>query len=149
MKTDWTTTVKGTGQYADVNGIKLYYETQGAGRPMILLHGGLGSGEMFGPVLPQLAERHQVVTVDLQGHGRTADIDRPIDVRLMADDVAALIEHLGLATPDVVGYSLGGGVALHTAAKYPDPAEPGRCGRRRVHEGHADVPAVPTGRTAP
>src|SRR5947209_16734623 len=119
MKTDWTTTVKGTGQYADVNGIKLYYETQGAGRPMILLHGGLGSGEMFGPVLPQLAERHQVVTVDLQGHGRTADIDRPIDVRLMADDVAALIEHLGLATPDVVGYSLGGGVALHTAAKYP------------------------------
>ncbi|TME35918.1 MAG: alpha/beta hydrolase [Chloroflexi bacterium] len=120
MKTDWTTTVKGTGQYADVNGIKLYYETQGAGRPMILLHGGLGSGEMFGPVLPQLAERHQVVTVDLQGHGRTADIDRPIDVRLMADDVAALIEHLGLATPDVVGYSLGGGVALHTAAKYPE-----------------------------
>src|SRR5438270_3623576 len=119
MKTDWTTTVKGTGQYADVNGIKLYYETQGAGRPMILLHGGLGSGEMFGPVLPLLAERHQVIAVDLQGHGRTADIDRPIDVRLMADDIAALIEHLGLATPDVVGYSLGGGVALHTAAKYP------------------------------
>src|SRR5947209_18666488 len=119
MKTDWTTTVKGTGQYADVNGIKLYYETQGAGRPMILLHGGLGSGEMFGPVLPQLAERHQVVTVDLQGHGRTADIDRPIDVRLMSDDIAALIEHLGLATPDLVGYSLGGCVALHTAAKYP------------------------------
>src|SRR5438105_4843191 len=119
MKTDWTTTVKGTGQYADVNGIKLYYETQGAGRPMILLHGGLGSGEMFGPVLHQLAERHQVVAVDLQGHGRTADIDRPIDVRLMADDVAALIEHLGLDRPDVVGYSLGGGVALHTAAKYP------------------------------
>ena len=119
MKTDWTTTVKGTGQYADVNGIKLYYETQGAGRPMILLHGGLGSGEMFGPVLPQLAERHQVVTVDLQGHGRTADIDRPIDVRLMADDIAALIDHLELASPDIVGYSLGGGVALQTAVKYP------------------------------
>src|SRR5437016_10157185 len=119
MKTDWTTTVKGTGQYADVNGIKLYYETQGAGRPMILLHGGLGSGEMFGPVLPQLAERHQVVTVDLQGHGRTADIDRPIDVRLMADDVAALIDHLELARPDVVGYSLGGGVALQKSAQYP------------------------------
>jgi pimeloyl-ACP methyl ester carboxylesterase len=119
MKTDWTTDVKGTGQYADVNGINLYYETHGAGRPMILLHGGLGSGEMFGPVLPQLAERHQVVTVDLQGHGRTADIDRPIDIRLMAGDIAALIEHLGLTKPDVVGYSLGGGVALQTAVQHP------------------------------
>src|SRR5256712_6698902 len=118
MKTDWTADVKGTGQYAEVNGLKLYYETRGAGRPLILLHGGLGSGEMFGPVLPRLAERHQVITPDLQGHGRTADIDRPIDVRLMAGDIAALIEHLGLASPDVVGFSLGGGVALQTAAQY-------------------------------
>ena len=118
-KTDWTTDVKGSGQYAEVNGIRLYYETHGVGRPLILLHGGLGSGEMFGPVLPQLSQRHQVVAVDLQGHGRTADIDRPIDVRLMADDIAALIDHLGLASPDVVGYSLGGGVALLTAARYP------------------------------
>jgi pimeloyl-ACP methyl ester carboxylesterase len=118
-KTDWTTDVKGSGQYAEVNGINLYYETHGAGRPLVLLHGGLGSGEMFGPVLPLLAERHRVVTVDLQGHGRTADIDRPIDVRLMAGDIAALIEHLELASPDVVGYSLGGGVALQTAAHYP------------------------------
>src|SRR5881409_1785324 len=120
MKTDLTTDVKGTGQYAEVNGLKLYYETHGAGRPLILLHGGLGSGEMFGPTIPALAEHHQVVVPDLQGHGRTADIDRPIDVRLMADDIAALIDHLGLDKPDVVGYSLGGGVALHTAAKYPD-----------------------------
>ena len=118
-KTDWTTDVKGSGQYAEVNGIRLYYETHGAGRPLILLHGGLGSGEMFGPVLPLLSQRHQIVAVDLQGHGRTADIDRPIDVRLMADDIAALIDHLGLASPDVVGYSLGGGVALLTAARYP------------------------------
>src|SRR6202022_1651597 len=115
MKTDWATDTKGTGQYAEVNGINVYYETHGTGRPLILLHGGLGSAEMFGPVLPQLAKRHQVVTVDLQGHGRTADIDRPIDVRLMAGDIAALIEHLGLDKPDVVGYSLGGGVALQTA----------------------------------
>jgi len=119
MKTDWTTEVKGTGQYAEVNGINLYYETQGTGRPLILLHGGLGSGEMFGPVLPLLAQQHQVVAVDLQGHGRTADIDRPIDVKLMADDIAALIDHLALARPDIVGYSLGGGVALQTAVKYP------------------------------
>ena len=119
MKTDQTTAVKGSGQYAEVNGINLYYETHGAGRPLILLHGGLMSGETFGPVLPQLAERHQVITVDLQGHGRTADIDRPMDVRLMAGDIAALIDHLRLDKPDLVGYSLGGGVALHTAAKYP------------------------------
>src|SRR5205823_7845488 len=119
MKTDWTTAVKGSGQYAEVNGINLYYETHGAGRPLILLHGGLGSGEMFGPILPALSERHRVITVDLQGHGRTADIDRPIDVRLMADDVAALIDHLGLEKPDLVGYSLGGGVAFFTAVNHP------------------------------
>jgi pimeloyl-ACP methyl ester carboxylesterase len=119
MATDRTTQAKGTGQYAEVNGINLYYEIHGKGRPLILLHGGLGSGEMFEPVLPLLAERHQVVTVDLQGHGRTADIDRPLDARMMAGDIAALIDHLGLAIPDVVGYSLGGGVAFQTAAKYP------------------------------
>jgi len=109
----------GAGAYAEVNGINLYYETHGAGRPLVLLHGGLGSGEMFGPILPALSERHQVIAPDLQGHGRTADIDRPLDVRLMADDIAALIDHLGLDTPDVAGFSLGGGVALQTAVKYP------------------------------
>jgi pimeloyl-ACP methyl ester carboxylesterase len=109
-----------TGQYADVNGINLYYETHGTGRPLILLHGGLMSGEMFGPILPTLAEHHQVIVPDLQGHGRTADIDRPIDARLMAGDIAALIDHLGLDRPDVVGYSLGGGVAFHLAVAYPE-----------------------------
>src|SRR6202000_417695 len=117
--TTWISGTPGTGAYAEVNGINLYFETHGAGRPLILLHGGLGSGEMYGPILPTLGENHQVMAVDLQGHGRTADIDRPIDIRLMADDIAALIDHLGLDQPDLVGYSLGGGVALHTAAKYP------------------------------
>jgi pimeloyl-ACP methyl ester carboxylesterase len=79
----------------------------------------LGSGEIFGEVLTQLSDAHPVVAVDLQGHGGTADIERPIDVRLMADDIAALVDHLGLDHPDVLGYSLGGGVALQTAAKYP------------------------------
>lgn len=120
MTTDWTTAARGTGAHAELNGLNLYYEIHGSGRPMILLHGGLGSGEMFGPILPVLAANHQVIAPDLQGHGRTADIDRPIDVRLMADDVAALIDHLGLEKPDVVGYSLGGGVAFFTAVKYPD-----------------------------
>ena len=117
--TDWASGARGTGHYVEVNGLNMYFEVHGAGRPLILLHGGLGSGEMFGPILPALAERHQVIAPDLQGHGRTADIDRPIDIRLMADDIAALIEHLGLDEPDVVGYSLGGGVALQTAIKYP------------------------------
>ena len=115
-----TTQVQAPGQYAEVNGINLYYETHGTGRPLILLHGGLGSGEMFGPTLPALAADHQVILVDLQGHGRTADIDRPIDVRLMADDIAALIEHLGLEKPAVMGYSLGGGVAFQTAVRHPE-----------------------------
>ena len=118
--TDWSSDTHGTGEYAEVNGINLYYEARGAGRPLILLHGGLGSGEMFGPIIPTLAERHQVIAVDLQGHGRTADIDRPIDIRLMADDIAALIDHLDLDRPDLVGWSLGGGVALQTAVRHPD-----------------------------
>ena len=119
MTSDTTPQMPGNGQYAEVNGINLYYETHGSGRPMILLHGGLMSGELFAPILPVLTERHQVIVPDLQGHGRTADIDRPIDVRLMADDIAALIDHLGLDRPDVVGYSLGGGVAFHTAVRHP------------------------------
>src|SRR5206468_6882277 len=117
--TDRTTEARGTGEYADVNGVHLYFETIGTGRPLILLHGGLGSGEMFEPILPTLSRHHRVIVVDLQGHGRTADIDRPIDIRLMADDIAALIDHLRLEKPDLVGYSLGGGVAFFTAVKYP------------------------------
>jgi len=118
--TRWASDAAGSGTYAEVNGINLYYETHGSGHPLILLHGGLGSGEMFGPTLPTLADHHQVILVDLQGHGRTADIDRPIDVRLMAGDIAALIDHLELREPDVVGYSLGGGVALQVAIQYPE-----------------------------
>ena len=118
--TDWTAETHGTGDYAKVNGINLYYETAGTGRPLILLHDGLGSGEMFGPILQALTAGHQVIAVDLQGHGRTADIDRPLDIRLMADDIAALIEHIGLDHPDVMGYSLGGGVAFFTAVRHPE-----------------------------
>jgi pimeloyl-ACP methyl ester carboxylesterase len=136
--TDWTTEQKGVGQYAEVNGINLYFETHGTGQPLILLHGGLGSGEMFGPTLTELAQQHQVIAVDLQGHGRTADIDRPIDIRLMADDIAALIDHLRLDKPDVVGYSLGGGVALFTAVKYPDKVR-----RLVLASAHARRDAIP------
>jgi pimeloyl-ACP methyl ester carboxylesterase len=108
------------GKYADVNGIKLYYEIHGAGRPLVLLHGGLGAGSMFGENITTLAKNHQVILVDLQGHGRTADIDRPMTLEAMADDIAALLTFLKIPQADVMGYSLGGGVALQTAVRHPE-----------------------------
>ncbi|MEV3974644.1 alpha/beta hydrolase [Streptomyces sp. NPDC050698] len=106
--------------YADVNGLSLYFEEHGsgAGEPLVLLHGGLGAGEMFASALPVLAEQRRVILVDLQGHGRTADIDRPLRPDLLADDMAALIKHLGLPRADVMGYSLGADVALRTAIQH-------------------------------
>jgi pimeloyl-ACP methyl ester carboxylesterase len=103
-----------------VNCIKLYYRVRGTGRPVLLLDGGLGAIEMFGPNLQTLAEVRQVIGVDLQGHGRTADIDRPLSPQLMAGDIAALFKHLMLGRPDLMGYSLGGGVALFTAIRHPE-----------------------------
>jgi pimeloyl-ACP methyl ester carboxylesterase len=138
MTTSWTTETTGTGAYAEVNGINLYYEILGSGRPMVLLHGGLGSGEMFGPILPALAAEHQVILVDLQGHGRTADIDRPLDPKLIADDIAALIDHLSLDRPDLVGYSFGGGVAFWTAVRHPE-----KVGKLVMASAHVRRDAIP------
>jgi pimeloyl-ACP methyl ester carboxylesterase len=106
--------------YADVNGVRLWYEIHGSGRPLVLLHGGYGAVEMFAGILPALAEHRQVIAVDLQGHGRTADVDRPLRYESMADDIAALIRQLGLPGAEVMGYSLGGGVALRTAIQHPE-----------------------------
>src|SRR5947199_3525993 len=108
----WGGKTNGAGHYADVNGIKLYYEIHGTGPPLILLHGGLGAIEMFGPNLPALAKGRQVIAVDLQGHGRTAGIGRPLSVPLMADALAALSQPPGPGSGAVMGYSLGGGAAL-------------------------------------
>jgi pimeloyl-ACP methyl ester carboxylesterase len=116
----WGGPAAASGKYADVNGIKLYYEIHGSGRPLVLLHGGLGAGSMFGSNLLALAKGHQVILVDLQGHGRTADIDRPMTLEAMSDDIVALLAHLGIAQADVMGYSLGGGVALLTAVRHPE-----------------------------
>jgi pimeloyl-ACP methyl ester carboxylesterase len=138
MTTMWTTETKGVGAYADVNGLHMYYESHGSGRPIVLLHGGLGSGEMFGPVIGLLAANHQVIVPDLQAHGRTADIERPLDIKLMADDIAALIDELGLEKPDLVGYSLGGGVAFFTAVKHPE-----KVGRLVMASAHIRRDAIP------
>ncbi len=108
------------GNYADVNGIHLYYEIHGTGKPVIMLHGGFGSFDMFSTLAPTLAQNHQVIGVDLYGHGRTALTDRPIDFEQMADDIAGLIDHLGLEKADLLGFSLGGAVALQTAIRHPE-----------------------------
>jgi len=111
----------GRGAYAVVNGLRMYYESYGSGgTPLIAIHGGLGGAAMYGPLLPALAQGRQVIAVELQGHAHTADADRPFRFESMADDVAALIQHLGLPQADVFGYSLGGGVALQTAIRHPE-----------------------------
>jgi pimeloyl-ACP methyl ester carboxylesterase len=104
--------------YADTNGISLYYEEHGTGDPLVLLHGGFGSVEMFSGVREGLADGRRVVAVDLQAHGRTADADRPLRIETLADDIAGLIEQLG-GTADVLGYSLGGDVAVRLAIQHP------------------------------
>jgi pimeloyl-ACP methyl ester carboxylesterase len=106
--------------YAPVNGLKMYYEIHGDGQPLVLLHGALSAtGTSFGALLPALAEHRQVVAVELQAHGRTADADRPLDMRQLADDTDALLEHLGIEQADVLGYSLGAGVALELVNRHP------------------------------
>jgi pimeloyl-ACP methyl ester carboxylesterase len=105
---------------ASVNGVEMYYEIHGSGEPLILIHGGLGGIVEFSQLLPALAESRQVIAVELQAHGHTADIDRPLSFEVMADDIAALIQHLGYERADVLGYSLGGGVALRTAIQHPE-----------------------------
>ena len=108
--------------YANVNGIWMYYEEHGSGQPLILLHGGYATSETAAAILPSLASGRRVITVDLQGHGRTADVDRPLSFQTMGDDIAALIRYFGLAQADVMGYSFGAATALRTAIGPPHGA---------------------------
>src|SRR5829696_3522680 len=118
-KTTDTTPVR-TG-YAPVNGLNMYYEIHGEGQPLVLLHGAFSAiGTTFQNVLPGLAETRQVIGLEMQAHGRTADIDRPLSMETMADDVAAAIKELGFDSADVMGYSMGGGVALRVAIQHPE-----------------------------
>ena len=108
---------------ARVNGIELGYQEFGKGKPLILLHGGFGSLEMFGPNIDLLAKGRKVIGVDLQSHGRSPAADREMTFEAMADDIAALIRHLGLERAAIMGFSLGGGVALRTAIQHPEVVE--------------------------
>jgi len=105
--------------FADVNSQHLFYSVHGAGKPLILLHGGINP-DSFGGNLAELAKRRQVIAVHLQAHGRTPDTDRPLRSETLGDDVAALIGHLNLGKADVMGYSLGSSVALQAAIRHPD-----------------------------
>lgn len=107
--------------YASVNGLEMYYEVHGTGEPLVLLHGAFSAiGTSFGKLLKPLAKARQVIAFELQAHGRTADIDRPLTLETMADDVAIALGQLGLAQADIFGYSMGAGVALHTAIRHPE-----------------------------
>jgi pimeloyl-ACP methyl ester carboxylesterase len=112
-----------TPSIAQVNGIELGYQVVGEGAPLILLHGGFGSVEMFGPNVELLAAGRQVIGVDLQSHGRSPAADRPMRFETMADDIAALIGSLGFERAAIMGFSLGGAVALRTAIQHPDLVE--------------------------
>lgn len=106
--------------HAEVNGVNYYYEIRGEGEPLLLLHGGLGSIDMFGLVLPALTKQRQVIAVDLYGHGRTTLTDRKMSLPDMGDDMAGLLKQLGYDTVDVLGYSMGGAVAFRLAVQHPD-----------------------------
>ena len=108
---------------ARVNGVELGYQIKGEGKPLILLHGGFGSVEMFGPNVDLLAEKNQVIGVDLQSHGRSPAADRPMRFETMADDIAAIIRSLGLERAAIMGFILGGAVALRTAIQHPEVVE--------------------------
>lgn len=111
--------MKNEAGYAPVNGLNMYYEIHGTGDPLVMLPGAYMTVELMGDLVPALADSRQVIGVELQGHGHTADIDRPFSYEHFADDTAALMAHLGVERADVYGYSLGGGVALQLGLRHP------------------------------
>jgi pimeloyl-ACP methyl ester carboxylesterase len=109
-----------TTGYADVNGLHMYYEVYGEGSPLVLLHGGVMTIDLsFAALIPALADRHQVIGVELQGHGRTADLKREITPAALASDVVGLLDHLGIDRAHVLGHSMGAEVTLELGISYP------------------------------
>lgn len=116
-----TTTSRATrAGHLPVNGVTYYHEIHGQGEPLLLLHGGLGSMDMFGPLLPALARNREVIALDLHGHGRTTLGDRPISLIDIADDIRVILDTLGYGAVDVMGYSFGAGVAFRLAVQHPE-----------------------------
>jgi len=110
-----------SAEYASVNGLKMYYEIEGAGRPLVLLHGGVCTIEVcLGKIRAPLAKSWKTIAIEQQGHGRTADIDRPLSIEQLAEDTAALLRQLKIRNADFLGYSMGGAIALQIALKHPD-----------------------------
>jgi pimeloyl-ACP methyl ester carboxylesterase len=106
--------------FAPIGDLQMYWRSLGSGgTPLVVVHGGFGTADTWGDLLDRLAERRRVVAVELQGHGRTADIDRPFGFEAFGDDLAGLVEHLGLGPADLLGYSVGGGAALRAALQHP------------------------------
>ena len=109
------------GKYVNVNGLTMYYEIHGTGQPLVLLHGAFSAiGTSFGKLLPELAKTRQVIAFEMQAHGHTADIDRPLSMGQMADDTAAALQQLAIEKADFFGYSLGAGIALQVAIRHPE-----------------------------
>jgi pimeloyl-ACP methyl ester carboxylesterase len=118
---DVSTQQKPTTGYASVNGVKMYYEVHGSGEPVVLLHGAFMTiTNNWTGWIDELAKTRKVIAVEMQGHGRTADIPRDITYENLADDVAALLEHLKIPQADLIGYSMGGAVAMQCAIRHPD-----------------------------
>jgi pimeloyl-ACP methyl ester carboxylesterase len=111
---------QGAGSYVSVNGLEMYYEVHGTGKPLVLLHGAFSAiGTSFGDVLPDLAKTRQVIAFEMQAHGRTADIDRPLSMEQMADDIVSGLKQLGIENADFFGFSMGAGIALQVAIRHP------------------------------
>lgn len=111
------------GATVSVNGMQMYYETSGEGEPLIVLHGAYMNIDTMGEIIPMLAQTHQVIAVEAQGHGRTTDIDRPITYPNMADDVAAFMDAIGVEKADIFGYSMGAATALQVAIRHPEKVD--------------------------
>lgn len=106
--------------YADINGLHMYYEIHGSGKPLIVMHGAYMTIDAMGALISELAQTRQVIAVELQAHGRTDDTDRPLSYEALADDIVALMDDLGIQQADLFGYSLGGAVGLQVAIRYPE-----------------------------
>ena len=106
--------------YVIVDGLEMYFQVHGEGEPLLLIHGGLMTIEALGPIVPALAETRQVYAIELEGHGRTVDLDRPLSLRQFAEDVSGFIEAQDLGPIDIIGYSMGGGTALGVSILHPE-----------------------------